>query len=237
MCFSAQASFVAAGALLPAGLYCVNKALQRDRSFIALAATPLFFSAQQFFEGMVWLAQEREDNALAETGSLGFLFFAIAFWPFWASFSLYFTERDRLRKQIIGLFVVLNLVWSVFYYPILAEPHRWLTIQIVHHSIHYDYLSLPIYRFISRDGVDFIYFAMLAAPLIVVSGNKNGRGFGVALAGLALVSRVIFHYAFISIWCFFAALLSLYLCMFLRTIPLASSQAMPQRNNQPAAAN
>jgi hypothetical protein len=237
MCFSAQASFTAAGALLPAGAYCVTKALQRDRSFIALAATPLFFSAQQFCEGMVWLGQEREDAVLAETGSLGFLFFAIAFWPFWTSFSLFFTERDRLRQQIIGLFVVLNLVWSVFYYPILAEPNRWLTIQVVHHSVHYDYSSLPVYRFISRDGVDFIYFAMVAAPLIVVSGKKNGLGFGAALAGLALLSRIIFHYAFISIWCFFAAVLSLYLCLYLRTIPIASSPAMPHRTNQPAAAN
>ena len=67
MCFSAQASFAAGAALLPAGVYCVTVALRRQRSALPLAIVPLVFSFQQFCEGFVWVGLANEDAALVRS--------------------------------------------------------------------------------------------------------------------------------------------------------------------------
>ena len=83
MCFSAEASFAVGAVLLPAGIYCAKTALRKGRRYLGLAAIPFFFAAQQFCEGVAWMGLRRDDPNLTQAGSLGFLFFALAFWPFW----------------------------------------------------------------------------------------------------------------------------------------------------------
>ena len=55
--------------------------------------------------------------------------------------------------------------------------------------------------------------------------GKGGPGMGwvgaVLLAGSAAVAALFFRYAFASVWCLFAAVLSLYLCVVFRNVPPA----------------
>ena len=48
MCFSATASFTAAGVLLPAGAAATYRAIRTDRRYVAICALPLLFGLQQF---------------------------------------------------------------------------------------------------------------------------------------------------------------------------------------------
>src|SRR3954452_7547143 len=116
MCFSAEASFAASAALLPAGVYCVRAARKRSAS-LPLAVIPLAFSAQQFAEGLVWVGLGRGDPALVEGSSLAFLFFALAFWPFWVPFSVAFTTR---RKVVLAVAALLGLALGLVLYVPLA---------------------------------------------------------------------------------------------------------------------
>jgi hypothetical protein len=193
------------------------------RSSLALAAMPLFFGIQQCCEGVTWLGLEREDPALIRSGSLGFLFFALAFWPFWPSFGAWLIEPRPGRKWLIGVLMLASLAWGwTLYYPLATEAPRWLTVQQVHHSVQYRYSDLPIYQFVSPAWLRLFYLLTILLPFVLCSDRNILSGnflfFGVLLAAAALLSHPLFAHAFVSVWCLCAALLALYLCWVFRKL-------------------
>jgi hypothetical protein len=97
------------------------------------------------------------------------------------------------------------------FYPIATDPRRWLTIEVVHHSISYEYSNLPIFQIIPTGPQKMIYLTTVAAPLFICSGKKN-LYFGALVTALALISYILFAHAFVSVWCFFASFLAFCLC-------------------------
>ncbi len=79
MCFSATASFAAAGFTGIVGI--VTVARMADRREGALAAMPLLFAAQQTVEGLMWLNLMPAATALVPALTMAFLFLAEPFWP------------------------------------------------------------------------------------------------------------------------------------------------------------
>src|SRR5438045_5035220 len=135
MCFSAGASFTAAGALSIISLLSIKQA--RTKKIIPVALTPLFFGIQQASEGFVWITLNNGDttSALHLISMYTFLFFAAVFWPTWIPASLYWVEDSYKRKQLLfklmccGILVCLLFLWA------------WLlktcgAVIVVHH-IHY----------------------------------------------------------------------------------------------------
>lgn len=219
MCFSAEASFAVGTVLIPAGIYCTRRAFRIDCSHLGLAVIPFFFGIQQFCEGAVWIGLRRDDPPLTQAGSLGFLFFALAFWPFWIPLSAFLLEKQPRRKVLMGILTLLSLIWSlILYVPISQYPDQWLVTGVQHHSIQYRYFNLPVYQIISPPLLRVCYLVTIALPLTIGS-DRRGMAFGVLLAASALVSHFAFAYAFVSVWCFFAALLALYLCHFFWRLP------------------
>ena len=108
MCLSAEASFIAAAGLIPAGALSMARAYRTDRRYIPIAALPLLFGLQQAFEGMVWMAN---GNAiLVERYSLAYMFFSWMVWPVWVPVSVYFLETERrkpLYLDFLNLFLML----------------------------------------------------------------------------------------------------------------------------------
>ncbi len=146
------------------------------------------------------------------------MFFAIPIWPFWVSFSILLIEENRFRQSIITPIVFVSLGWALFFYlPLVDDPQRWLTIRVVHHSIHYDYSELPIFQIVPADWQKVIYLATVALPLVISSGKKSPY-FGILVAGLGLIAHVLFAHAFVSVWCFFSAFLAFYLCHIFRDL-------------------
>lgn len=230
MCFSAQASFAAGAALLPAGVYCAATALRKDRRFLVLALVPLAFGVQQLSEGFVWLGLEAHDAPLTQRASQVYLFFAIPFWPFWISLSLLVPETRRGRKKLLTLCLAASLVWFWFYFPIGADPQTQLQTEETHHSINYKLEVLPARELMSPMGWKMLYLVAICLPFAVGRvGSSSGRWGsilgGVLVAVLFAVSYVVYWYAFLSVWCFFAALLSLLLCHTFYQLPTAKPHA------------
>ncbi len=75
------------------------------------------------------------------------------------------------------------------------------------------------------------YLLSICLPLLVCrrrgSGGKLAILGGSLVAGLFLVSYIVFWYAFTSVWCFFAAILSLILCGVFSQLSKATSS--PER--------
>ena len=217
MCFSAEASFAAAGALLPAGAYCVYRAARTAPRALLVALVPAAFGVQQAVEGVVLLRLQQGDPGPIAHASAVFLFFAVAFWPIWLPLSLGVADHRIPVRLLLSFWAALSLVWVWVIFPVLVEPPRWVHTEVVHHSIQYTVAELPAFVLLQRMVWKIAYLVAICVPLLVGRFGPAGRGGGNLIGGGAVavlfaVSYLLFSYAYLSVWCFFAALLSLTLC-------------------------
>jgi hypothetical protein len=218
LCFSAQASFGVGSLLLPAGAYCIYTAARKNRAFLPLSLIPLLFGAQQFCEGFVWIGLDEPEAPDVRMGSLGFLFFGLLFWLFWIPLSVTFFESRAKVKLFLGLVALIGLAGGlILFLPLMWDPEL-LTTVVVHHSIHYKFEGSPAFAMFPKEAWQLFYLAVVAIPLVVSKAQGFG-GFGIILLVSAIISHFLYGYAFVSVWCFFAALLSLNLCNFFRHLP------------------
>lgn len=217
MCFSSEASFVAAGLLLPAGAWTVHSCRSRQRpELLPLALTPWLFSVQQALEGLVWLGLEAPDlspatmvSPISHAAAVGYLFFAHGLWPAWIPWCALRAARPRrpealpLLRTLLGLGVLLGL-W--LWLPLLLDGSRVLPV-IVGGSISYQSRLLAD-GLISRELGVTSYALVVLAPLLL-SGCRRLGWYALALLVSVLVSWVAYSYAFTSVWCFLAAGLAL----------------------------
>lgn len=217
MCLSATASFAVSAILTPVGVYTLGRSYGKDRRYLALASFPLLFGIQQAAEGFEWLALEEGALSDIHTAALGFLFFAYFLWPLMVPLSAYFVEESYHRRVF---FVVLSLVGGLFglslYVPLLLNED-WLAVQIVQGSILYR-PTLIYDGVIPRTGLRIFYAAIIGLALLF-STVKMVRIFGVIILLSVIAGFLFFAYAFTSIWCFLAAILSIYILIVVRRIP------------------
>jgi hypothetical protein len=222
VCFSAEASFAVGGALIPAGIFCISAAWIKKPSYLGLALVPLFLAIQQISEGFVWTALNHDDPLQKRSASLVFLFFALAFWPFWFPVLTTIMEPQPVRKAIFAVISVMTTAWFWFlFFPLLVGSDELLSTEKVHHSIRYQYDQLAVYQYIHPVPLRILYLLSIAGAPLLGSENWGGRIPGLVLGASALVAAVLFDYAFISVWCFFAAVLAVYLCVVFYRLPRA----------------
>jgi hypothetical protein len=200
MCFSAEASFAGGIALTALGTVTIKKVQQPVRT--AFAAVPILFGVQQISEGVVWLALS--DPVYAQYQQLGttlFLIIARVLWPVGMPFAVLMMEEDRRKRKIILPFVLLGSIVAVYYSYCLLFLN--VTPNIAGNHIQYisDYpesLAGPVF---------IIYFVASLTPLFI-SSVKGTKLFGALLFVSALVTIIAFMEYLTSVWCFFAAVLS-----------------------------
>ena len=219
MCFSAEASLATGAVLLPAGCYATAAAWRRDRRYLPVAAAPLLFGVQQVCEAGVWLGLERGAPGLVRPASLAFLFFAFAVWPFWIPLSVAAIELHGTKRRVLASAAGIGLAVGLGgYVPTALHFDSWADVGVVHHSIRYDFSDMPAALWDASFAWQGLYLAVVIAPLLI-SRDRGVRWFGAGVAAAAIVSHVLFHYAFASVWCFFAALASAHLCVVLYRLP------------------
>jgi hypothetical protein len=220
MCFSAEASFGLSLGLLPAGIYCVKSAVAKNLLLVPVGAIPILFGVQQICEGLVWIGLARGDLELVKWASLLFLFFAIALWPFWVPFCYFITEKGGRKKTIYGLLAILGLVVGLsVYLPLIIDSDPPIA-SVEHHSIHYDIAKSSAFEYFPLSLWLMVYVFVVCSPLLS-SINRRLLFLGIAVVLSAAISYIVFWLTFVSMWCFFAAALSLYLCVYFRNLPPA----------------
>ncbi|MFK8186576.1 MAG: DUF6629 family protein [Phormidesmis sp.] len=221
MCFSAAASFTASALLITTGLYSVKIAWGKETSWLPLAVVPVGFGIQQGLEGLVWLGLHSAQATLTHTGSVGYLFFSHGFWPFWIPLAAFFLAQNPKTKQILGGVMAVGLLFALFLYvPMVIAPNGFNAI-INHGSI--DYQTHLIYDALwPRGGSRLIYLTIAALPMWLIN-RWHSRLFA-GLSALSLVATYgAFNYAFVSVWCFFAAILSFYIVYLIQSNPLSEA--------------
>lgn len=209
MCFSATASFTAALVLVPAGIYCVKKAAGMKKPYWLFALMPLMFGVQQFFEGVVWLGLDAGKASTALMAGRGYLFFSHLFWLFWIPLACFAVEETAGKRKLYSMLAILGAVHGLLLYVPLLFHEDWLTVKLVGDSIKYkmilfheEYLPLKIRN--------LLYGIFTLVPLLSAS-DRYIKVFGVLIVLSLAITNLYFEYAFVSVWCFFVALLSLYL--------------------------
>lgn len=200
MCFSATASFGAAAVLGTIGVVSVRKA--SGPSHIPFALVPVLFSLQQLSEGILWLSLSH-DHLLSwkEPATYFFLFFAQFLWTWWIPWSLYKMELDSLRKKLLYITFFLGLCCSailgyrLYLYGVYAG--------IEHHHIRYDIGTTQSLMITSSA----LYVISILVPFFI-SSTARIKVPGILLVVSILATRFFYKNYFISVWCFFAALLS-----------------------------
>ncbi|MDB5312766.1 MAG: hypothetical protein JWO38_6968 [Gemmataceae bacterium] len=235
MCFSAEASLGVAIALLPTGAYCVEAAWRKDRRYFPLAVVPVLFGLQQLCEAQVWVGLGRGNPEMARVASLRYLFFALAFWPVWVPLSLAAVEPGgRKRRVLVALAGVGVLFGVVCYLPVAADGGRGLDPVAVGHSIRYDFSAVPATRWAGSWVWPALYLVSVAGPLLA-SRDRRLCPLGAAVALSAVAAYALFEYAFASVWCFLAAVLSLHLAYVLSRLP--GPPGIPAPDMHPAPSN
>lgn len=198
MCFSATASFVAGTALSVTGAITLSETKSiKERAF---ASIPLLFGVQQIIEGGVWLSLQYGWSFLNHVATYGFMLFAYVFWPTFMPFAVMSLEVDTYRRKILSAFLVLGLTVSLYLlYFIVSYP---VASEIVNKSIHY-----PAPKEYGIFVVAMYLFATCASCFF--SSHRVVNLFGVLLILSLSVAYYFFTSSFISVWCFFAAALSL----------------------------
>jgi hypothetical protein len=206
MCFSATADFTSSVVLGAVGVATLREV--KDRRELLLAAMPCLFALHEFVEGFVWLGLDGTlTQQVAHNAGAAFVLYAQGILPFLLPLSVFLIEpTKRQRRRMLGFVILggllsLYLAWGLIAYPLAISDQS--------HSIVY---------------VNAITNTTLVAVLYVIAtcGSLFFSGFGplvelgwANLVGL-LVVALVKRYAFTSVWCAYAAVVSVIIYFFFR---------------------
>ena len=197
MCFSATASFSAGAVLLGLGALTVKSAHRRRE--LPFAAIPLLFAIQQLSEGVIWLTFRHEAPLLNSVMTHLYSFFSHVLWPIYVPVAVLLIEPMGWRRKVLlgfvaaGLVAGLYLLYFLLAFPVVSRPT----------GQHIEYVS-P--HFFAAVVMTLYLLATTVSPMF--STYRMVKVFGV-LALLSFAAAYTFYTTwFISVWCFFAAILS-----------------------------
>jgi hypothetical protein len=217
MCFSATASFTAGAFLLGLGTLTLKSA-RRPRE-IPFAAIPLLFAIQQLTEGVIWLTFRYEAPQLNAVITHVYSFFSHVLWPVYIPVAVLLLEPPGWRRRALLVFVATGfavgayLLYVLVAFPIVSRPT----------GLHIEYVS-P--HFFAAVVMTLYLTSTTLSP--GMSTHRPVKVFGI-LAFLSFAAVYFFYSTwFISVWCFFAALLSavVYLHFVLRRVGRSGSRHM-----------
>ncbi len=196
MCFSATASFIAGATTVGVGALTVTKT--KSKREIPLASISILFGIQQLIEGTLWLSFNLPVMNIILTYS--YLLYALVWWPFFMPIAVFLVEENEMRKKILSLFIFLGIIVGLYFLLfIIIGP---VASRIVNNSIGYN-CSYPYTE------PTFALYVIITCMTCFISSHKMIKIFG-AVALLSLfIAYQFYNVTFTSVWCFFAAILSL----------------------------
>jgi hypothetical protein len=216
MCFSATASFGAGVVLGTIGILAVAKAKTKPRRLFA--TIPLIFAVQQFTEGLLWLSLKNTDMASWQPLiTYIYLVFAMAVWPLWVPLTIRLLEKDARSKRImnvlvgIGAVVAICVVLVLSLYPVEAMTPVCLSCPLssnpaLNQHIHYRFTFPPVPKGLIGAFTVLYIMATIITPFI--SSIRKMKWLGFVFLASYLFAVILYNGFVISVWCFFAALLS-----------------------------
>jgi hypothetical protein len=209
MCFSATASFTVAALAGVIGTVTLrNAARSGNRALIPIAAFPILFAAQQFGEGLLWLdLAGPEPSTCRPFLTHAFLGYAEVFWPVFAPLAAWLIEPVQWRRRLILLCIVIGGALSTYLLSkMILNPYAASAAS--GHIVYRNGATYP-------RGIEIPYVVATTISLLLSSHRLVQLMALVILVGFG-VAYVSFHAAYVSVWCFFAAVTSILVYVFVR---------------------
>ena len=205
MCFSAPASFIAGTTLSVIGVAAIKNT--KTRSELPFALMPLLFGIQQLSEGVIWLTFDHHAPLLRLSMAYLYSGFSHVLWPIYVPIAVSALETVRSRKEAIFAFETAGIV--VGGYLLYGMVTRPLVAEVVGHHIVY------ASRFFNLLPVMVLYLAATCVCCFF-SSHRFVKLFGALMLLSFVAAYFVYVDALVSVWCFFAAILSLLIFVHLR---------------------
>ncbi len=221
MCFSATASFTAGAALTAVGVLTLRKS--QGKREVPLALVPLLFGVQQLTEGAVWVSLSRDLPLLQTWATYLYSMFSHVVWPVLVPFAILLVEPRLWRRKAISVLAALGL--SVGLYLLFFIVRFPVTAQVRGDSISYD--SPHFYT-----AVMLVGYLLATCITGLFSSHWCINVFGILAFILAIAAALVSITTFVSVWCFYAAILSLFIYLHFRG-PMQACRDMLPKTRQP----
>ncbi len=214
MCFSETVSFSAAAGLSLLGIGTIRQTTSRSQ--LLLASFPCLFAVQQTLEGFVWLGKSNSYfSEIDRIGTYGFLLFATLLWLVLSPVSIYLLEEDIKKKRLLiglatgGLLLGIYLFGWIMYHGINPQTFSG--------NLLYDLRFIPFYE-VSK----YLYLAIIVLPFAIADSSAL-KLFSCLIVSSFTICQLLFHATMVSVWCFFAAVLSGFLYLTIANISTAKT--------------
>lgn len=225
MCFSASASFGTGALLTVIGIATIRKTTHRSQ--LAFAAIPFIFGLQQLAEGVLWLTLHDPDYAVLQNiATYTFLFFAQVIWPLWVPVAIMRLSRNpqRINQQRtlagIGFLVGAFLLYCLCAFPVKAE------IAAYHIRYIQEYPAIPL-----RYGIIPYVLATIVPPFF--SNVRRMWLLGASVAVSYLLAALFYNNYLLSVWCFFASIISISIYVIIAGIAKRKASVSPPPPSDP----
>jgi len=223
MCISATVSYSAAAVLVATGTYAAHQSRRLPAPYWMWALVPVFFGIQQAFEGRVWQMFDAGDIGAATPYALGFHFFSHFLWLWWLPLASHLVEpvgagrTGKIRRRVLGGCAAFGAFAGTLVYAAMLMHPEWMTIEVRAHSIVYDF-TVPWRSPIHIPVTPVTLYGLTILVPLLFSSHRRIRVFGVLVILSMALASAAYNKAFVSVWCFFAAVLSLYLVQMIRRV-------------------
>ena len=198
MCFSAGASFAVGAGLAVPGYYSVSSA--KSRGMLLFASTPLLFCFHQLAEGCLWLSlQQPEFAGMYKPALYGYSFISQPLWPVWVPLAMWLMEPRDWNRKILFILLLLGIGSSLYMFYCLVSYPIAATANEGHIRYFREFPHLNIMR-----PINFLTIAV--TPFFSSLRYTKWLAAGMMIA--LIIAYFIFKLYFISVWCFFAAVIS-----------------------------
>jgi hypothetical protein len=200
MCFSAGASFTGGVIISAIGVATIRKV--HKPSQILFASIPLFFGFQQLAEGLLWLTLPLPAyENIRHLSTYIFLAMAQVIWPVLIPLSVLLMEKSEKKKKIIIILLLTGAALSVYYSFCLLSFNVYPQIDGYHIFYKTDFPE-------SFAIVAFVFYLIASITPLFVSSIKRTHMLGILMTLSCLITGIFFTQFLLSVWCFFAALIS-----------------------------
>ena len=195
MCFSVTADLVVGTALIPVAVAALREV--KHRRELPFALLPTVFAIHQFIEAAVW-PNDHIPAGMAHVATLAYLVIALPLLPTLVPSAVLLLEPRGARLRVAP-FVVLGAVVSA-YLAVVVLAHPVGVIECPH--------ALQYQTGIRHQPLWVVLYICAVIGPALMSGYRSIVAFGlVNLVGLSVIA-VLYAAAFASLWCIYAAAVS-----------------------------
>jgi hypothetical protein len=200
MCFSAAASFTGGAVISAVGVATQRKVRKPSQRLFAII--PLLFGFQQFAEGLLWVTlRSGEYTWLQNIATYIFLITALVIWPVMVPISMWFMEEVGKRRKILAGLIITGGTLSLFYAICLI----FYDVSPQINNFHIQYVdSFPK----TLVDIAFVFYPIPTIVPLFASSVRRMWVFGILIAISYIVTGIFFAQYLTSVWCFFAAVIS-----------------------------